>query len=71
MAGALRKVSRNYNWTIKRAQNDLHHNIITPQPQPQPQPTSPSFPDTKLGDFSVLPWDVSVRFPISDGEGYI
>jgi hypothetical protein len=63
MAGALRKVSLNYNWTIKRAQNDLYHNIITPQrPQPQPQPTSPSFPDTKLVDFSVLPWDVSVRF---------
>jgi hypothetical protein len=69
MAGALRKVSLNYNWTIKRAQNDLHHNIITPQPQPQP--TSPSFPDTKPVDFSVLPWDVSVRFSISDGEGCI
>jgi hypothetical protein len=69
MAGALRKVSRNYNWTIKRAQNDLHHNII--KPQPQPQPTPPSFLDTKTGDFSVLPWDVSVRFPISDGGGYI
>jgi hypothetical protein len=69
MAGALRKVSLNYNWTIKRAQNDLHHNIITPQPQPQPTP--PSFSDTKPGDFSVLPWDVSVRFSISDGEGYI
>ncbi|KAF8501533.1 hypothetical protein F5888DRAFT_1874203 [Russula emetica] len=55
MAGALRKVSLNYNWTIKRAQNDLHHNIITPQPQPQPTP--PSFSDTKPGDFSVLPWD--------------
>jgi hypothetical protein len=66
MAGALRKVSRNYNWTIKRAHNDLHHNIITPQPQPQA--TSPSLPDTKPGDFSVLPWDVSARFSISDGE---
>lgn len=69
MAGALRKVSLNYDWTIKRAQNDLRHNII--MPQPQPQPTSPSFPDTKPGDFSVLPWHVSVRFPISDSEGYI
>jgi hypothetical protein len=69
MANALRKVSLNYNWTIKRAQNDLHHNIITPQPQPLPTP--PSFPDTKPGDFSVLPLDVSVRFSISDGEDYI
>jgi hypothetical protein len=67
MAGALRKVSLNYNWTIKRAQNDLHHNII----EPQPQPTSTPFPDTKPGDLSVLPWDVSVRFSISSGEGYI
>ena len=66
MAGALRKVSRNYNWTIKRAQNDLHRNIITPQAQAQP--TLPSFPHTKPGDFSVLSWDVSVRFPISDAE---
>jgi hypothetical protein len=62
MAEALRKVSLNYNWTIKRAQNDLHHNIIaTPQPQPLP------ITDTKPGDFSVLPWDVSVLSSISDG----
>lgn len=69
MAGALRKVSLNYNWTIKRAQNDLHHNII----KPQPRPTSPSFPNNKLtsGEFSVLLWDVSVRFPIRGGEGFL
>lgn len=66
MANALRKVSLNYDWTIKRAQNDLHHNIIA-TPQPQPLPTSP---DTKPGDFSVLPWDVSARFSIGDGESY-
>ncbi|KAF8485959.1 hypothetical protein DFH94DRAFT_709245 [Russula ochroleuca] len=53
MARALRKVSRDYNWTIKRAHNDLHHNIITPQPQT----SSPLSPDTKPVDFSVLPWD--------------
>ncbi|KAH9995832.1 hypothetical protein BJV77DRAFT_960927 [Russula vinacea] len=53
MARALRKVSRDYNWTIKRAHNDLHHNIITPQPQT----SSSSFPDTKPVDLSVLPWD--------------
>jgi len=32
MAGALRRVSQNYNWTIKRADNDLH-NVIHSQPQ--------------------------------------
>ncbi len=64
MAGALRKVSLNYDWTIKRAHNDLRHNIvtITPQPQPQPISISPSFSDTKPEDLSVLLWDVSVRF---------
>jgi len=69
MAEALRKVSLNYDWTIKRAQNDLNYNIITPLPQSQP--TSPSFPDTKPVEFSTLPCDVSVRFSVSDGEGYI
>ena len=67
MARALRKVSRDYNWTIKRAHNDLHHNIITPQPQT----SSSSFPDTKPVDLSVLPWDVSVRLSVGDSEGHI
>jgi len=60
MAGALRKVSVNYNWTIKRAQNDLHHNII--KPQSQLEPTLPSFSNTKPGDFFVLPWDVKSNY---------
>jgi hypothetical protein len=67
MARALRKVSQDYNWTIKRAHNDLHHNIITPQPRTP----SPSSPDTKAVDLSVLPWDVSVRFSVGDSEGPI
>ena len=66
MAEALRKVSLNYNWTIKRAQNDLHHNII----KPQPRPTSPSFPNTKPASGELL-WDVSVLFPISGGRGFL
>ena len=71
MAAALRKVSQNYDWTIKRAHNDLHHNITTPQPQPQPQPTSPSFLATKPEDLFVSSWDVSVRFLICDSEGHV
>ncbi|KAH8980868.1 hypothetical protein EDB92DRAFT_219773 [Lactarius akahatsu] len=48
MAGPLRRVSQNYNWTIKRAHNDLH-NSITSGPPPAPAPP----PDVK----TVLPWD--------------
>ncbi|KAH9052885.1 hypothetical protein EDB83DRAFT_2394579 [Lactarius deliciosus] len=48
MAGPLRRVSQNYNWTIKRAHNDLH-NAITSGPPPSPAPS----PNVE----TVLPWD--------------
>ncbi|KAH9003110.1 hypothetical protein EDB86DRAFT_2895224 [Lactarius hatsudake] len=51
MAGPLRRVSQNYNWTIKRAHNDLH-NSITSGPPPSPAPS----PDVE----TVLPWDSPV-----------
>lgn len=48
MAGPLRRVSQNYNWTIKRAHNDLHNSITSGPPS---APTPP--PDVE----TVLPWD--------------
>ncbi|KAH9041707.1 hypothetical protein EDB85DRAFT_1374475 [Lactarius pseudohatsudake] len=48
MAGPLRRVSQNYNWTIKRAHNDLHNSITSGPPL---APTPP--PDVE----TVLPWD--------------
>ncbi|KAI0300785.1 hypothetical protein BC826DRAFT_619848 [Russula brevipes] len=54
MAGALRKVSRNYNWTLKRADNDLH-NAITPRPQTSTP--SASSQEVKSVDISLFPWD--------------
>ncbi|KAH9177374.1 hypothetical protein EDB89DRAFT_1902580 [Lactarius sanguifluus] len=48
MAGPLRRVSQNYNWTIKRAHNDLH-NSITSGPPPAPAPS----PNVE----AILPWD--------------
>jgi hypothetical protein len=63
MAGALRKVSQNYNWTIKRADNDLHSAISgTPRPQT-------SLPDLKPVALSVSPWDVSIQVSIDENEG--
>jgi len=56
MAAALRKITQNYDWTLKRADND-RHNVITPQP-PTPSPSSPSYPDIKPVDsFGAFPWD--------------
>ncbi|KAN0132887.1 hypothetical protein V8E53_009252 [Lactarius tabidus] len=48
MAGPLRRVSQNYQWTLKRAHNDLH-NSITPELQPAPAPSNI--------DINVSPWD--------------
>ncbi|KAH9998834.1 hypothetical protein BJV74DRAFT_824132 [Russula compacta] len=52
MARALTRVSRDYNWTIKRADNDLHDAI-----NPRLQSSSPSSPDIRSVDLSVFPWD--------------
>ncbi|KAH9063983.1 hypothetical protein EDB87DRAFT_1681112 [Lactarius vividus] len=46
MAGPLRRVSQNYNWTLKRAYHDLN-NPITSGPLPAPAPNVKT----------VLPWD--------------
>lgn len=71
MAGALRKVSQDYNWTIKRADNDVRHNIsYIASPLPQTPQASPSLEPITV-DFSLSPWDVSVRFSIFDSEGHI
>jgi len=52
MAGALRRVSQNYNWTIKRAHNDLH-DVIHSQPQ------TPSHSHAGIGsvDIPLVSWD--------------
>jgi len=55
MARALRKVSRDFNWTVKRADNDLH-NVIAPRPQTRSL-ASPSYPDTKRVHSPLSPWD--------------
>jgi hypothetical protein len=51
MAGPLRRVSQNYQWTIKRARNDLHNSITS---ELQPGSASSNI------DTNVSPWDVSV-----------
>lgn len=66
MARALTRVSRDYNWTIKRAGNDLHDAI-----NPRLQLSSPSSHDIRFVDLSVFPWDVSVRFTVGEGEGHV
>jgi hypothetical protein len=68
MAEALRKVSQNYNWTLKRADNDLH-NVISGTPRPQ-KPLL-SYPDVKPAILSVSPWDVSMRFRIGESKDHI
>ncbi|KAI0255062.1 hypothetical protein BJV78DRAFT_1180971 [Lactifluus subvellereus] len=51
MATSLRRVTRNYNWTVKRAHNDLHESI-SPQPSPAPISSPPT-------DIPIDPLDVS------------
>ncbi|KAI0303648.1 hypothetical protein B0F90DRAFT_1815955 [Multifurca ochricompacta] len=53
MAGPLRKVSRNYNWTLRRAHNDLHNSITTPRRQQQPELASLIITESS----SVSRWD--------------
>jgi hypothetical protein len=48
MAGPLRRVSQNYQWTIKRARNDLHNSITS---ELQPGSASSNI------DTNVSPWD--------------
>ncbi|KAH9953878.1 hypothetical protein BC827DRAFT_1273095 [Russula dissimulans] len=52
MAGALRSVSQNYKWTIKRAHNDLHDAIHS-------QPQTPSHSHAGIGsvDIPLVSWD--------------
>jgi len=59
MAAALRKVTKNYDWTLKRADNDLH-NVVTPRPQ-TPSPASPSHLDIKpvVDSSGAFPWDAN------------
>ncbi|KAI9509832.1 hypothetical protein F5148DRAFT_1184748 [Russula earlei] len=52
MARALRSVSQNYNWTLKRAHNDLH-DVISSHMQTS-SPPSPEIPSLDLSDLS---WD--------------
>ncbi|KAI9439849.1 hypothetical protein H4582DRAFT_2075212 [Lactarius indigo] len=49
MAGPLRRVSQNYNWTLKRAHNDLHNSITS-----EPPPTAAASPNAEA---VVFPWD--------------
>jgi hypothetical protein len=68
MAAALRKVTENYDWTLKRADNDLH-NVITQTPSP---PTPPSRPDIKPVDPSgASTWDVGVCSTVCEGGGHL
>ena len=71
MAAALSQVTQNYDWTLKRADNDLRNAITTPQPQ-TPSPASPSHQDIKPVDSSgAFPWDVRLCFSICEREGHL
>lgn len=59
MAGPLRRVSQNYQWTLKRAHNDLHNSIT---PKLQPAPASSNI------DTIISSWDVSVHLLSGDSR---